>query len=85
LTLRAARALAAADILAPDLGVEPLILDLARRDAERLSPEEATPARLAALVSEGFTLVRLILQPASAAEAEALIGVDAETHSPGRP
>jgi precorrin-2 dehydrogenase/sirohydrochlorin ferrochelatase len=59
LTLRASRALAAADVLAPDPSADPAILALARRDAERLAPDEATPERLAALAAEGLRVVRV--------------------------
>ncbi|MDB5457363.1 MAG: siroheme synthase [Caulobacter sp.] len=57
LSLRAVRALAAADILVVDADVDPAIVDLARRDAERLDPEAATPQHLAALAAEGRQVV----------------------------
>lgn len=59
LTLRAARALAAADVLIPDAGAHPDVVSLARRDAERRSPEGAD--QLAALAGEGRCVVRLIV------------------------
>ena len=57
LTLRAHRVMGEADVLiyAPD--IEPALLDMARRDAER--ELETTPARLVALVQEGRLVVRL--------------------------
>lgn len=64
LTLRAVRALAAADILACDADAEPEILALARRDAERVAPEAASPERLAALAAEGLRVVRVVTRPA---------------------
>jgi len=67
LTLRASRALACADILAPDPDADPAILAMARRDAERLAPEEASAERLSALAGQGLRVVRLItgLPPAA--------------------
>ena len=56
LTLRALRALSAADTLAPDPSVDPQILALARRDAERIAPESA---QVAARVRRGLTVLRL--------------------------
>lgn len=53
LTLRAVRALAAADVLAAEADADPAILSLARRDAERLSPAQASPEHLAALTAAG--------------------------------
>jgi precorrin-2 dehydrogenase/sirohydrochlorin ferrochelatase len=63
LSLRASRALAAADVLAPDPGVRREILDLARRDAERVTGDLET---LAALVRQGRRVVRLVAGPADA-------------------
>jgi precorrin-2 dehydrogenase/sirohydrochlorin ferrochelatase len=63
LTLRASRALAAADALAADPGVPREILDLARRDAERVAPDLES---LAALVRQGRRVVRLVAGPADA-------------------
>jgi precorrin-2 dehydrogenase/sirohydrochlorin ferrochelatase len=78
LTLRAARALAAADLLIADEGAEPQVLALARRDAERQEPQ--SPARLASLVAEGRRVVRLITGTAWRQELAALeaAGVAAE-------
>jgi precorrin-2 dehydrogenase/sirohydrochlorin ferrochelatase len=58
LTLRAARALAEADILIADETAAPEVLALARRDAERR--DAADPAALAALAQEGLRVVRVI-------------------------
>jgi precorrin-2 dehydrogenase/sirohydrochlorin ferrochelatase len=58
LTLRAARALSAADVLVCDEDAHVDVLALARRDAERLAPQ--TPAQLADLAAEGLTVARLI-------------------------
>jgi len=74
LTLRAARALAAADVLAADEAADPEILGLARRDVERLHPQSATPQRLTDLAQEGFRVVRVICAHADASELRAIIG-----------
>lgn len=59
LTLRAARALAAADVLIADEAAHADVLALARRDAERRSLEGVE--ELAALAGEGRCVVRLIV------------------------
>jgi len=58
LTLRAARALAAADVLVCDADAHEDVLALARRDAERTGPQ--TAERLAQLAGEGLRVARLI-------------------------
>jgi len=58
LTLRAVRALAAADVLVCDPEAHADVLTLARRDAERF--EARTPAQLAEFAAEGLTVARLI-------------------------
>lgn len=58
LTLRAARALASADVLACDPDAHADVLALARRDAERLADQG--PDQLVALAAEGLTVARLI-------------------------
>lgn len=63
LTLRAARALAAADVLAADAAVDADVMALARRDAQRLTPAQAVPPRLAALAAEGRRVVRVLAGP----------------------
>lgn len=73
LSLRASRALAAADILAPDAGVDPVILSMARRDAERLAPGAAGVAALADLARNGRRVVRLLTRPATPADIQALV------------
>ena len=72
LSLRASRALAAADVLAPDIGANPAILLMARRDAERLEPGAAGLAVLVDLARNGRRVVRLIAQPALSADLQAL-------------
>ena len=70
LTLRAARALAAADILIPDEGAHAEVLALARRDAERRPPQG--PEALAALAADGRRVARLIVGTAWRQEVAAL-------------
>jgi precorrin-2 dehydrogenase/sirohydrochlorin ferrochelatase len=72
LSLRASRALAAADVLVPDAGANPTILSMARRDAERLVSGEAGFTVLADLARNGRRVVRLVAQPPSPADLEAL-------------
>jgi precorrin-2 dehydrogenase/sirohydrochlorin ferrochelatase len=59
LTLRAARALAAADVLVADAEAHAEILSLARRDAERQAPQGAD--QLIALAVQGQRVARLIV------------------------
>jgi precorrin-2 dehydrogenase/sirohydrochlorin ferrochelatase len=70
LTLRAARALASADVLVCDEGADADILALARRDAERTGPQ--TPERLAELAAQGLRVARLITGTAWRTELAAL-------------
>jgi precorrin-2 dehydrogenase/sirohydrochlorin ferrochelatase len=77
LTLRAARALAAADVLACDADADPEVLALARRDAERLAPQ--TPGQLADLAAQGLRIARLITGTAWRAEQAALAAAGVET------
>ena len=70
LTLRAARALAAADVLACDPGAHADVLALARRDAERL--DGRTADQLAELAAEGLTVARLVTGTAWRSEQAAL-------------
>lgn len=72
LTLRASRALAAADLLVIDPGCDPDILAMARRDAERESPESAGPDHMADLARDGRRVVRLLARAPRPGEAEAL-------------
>jgi precorrin-2 dehydrogenase/sirohydrochlorin ferrochelatase len=79
LTLKAARALAAADVLVPDAGASGEVLALARRDAERL-PAPQPPERLAELAARGLRVARLIVDPEWRRETVALaeLNVDVE-------
>ena len=74
LTLRASRALAAADVVAADDGADPAVLGMARRDARRLPSREATAERLVALAQEGLRVVRVTV----AAPTDAEVGAIAE-------
>ncbi|MBS0334171.1 MAG: bifunctional precorrin-2 dehydrogenase/sirohydrochlorin ferrochelatase [Proteobacteria bacterium] len=78
LTLRAARALAAADVLVCDEDAHPDILALARRDAERRGPQ--TAEQLGALARQGLAVARLVTSPAWRGEQASLdaVGVDTE-------
>lgn len=73
LSLKAARALAEADILVADLDCDPQIIVLARRDAHRLSPSEIDLAGLAQLAQASQVLRVTTAAPgplAAALEAE---------------
>jgi precorrin-2 dehydrogenase/sirohydrochlorin ferrochelatase len=70
LTLKAARALAAADLLVADADVHPDVLALARRDAERLAARSV--ADLADLAADGLTVARLVTGPGWRTEQAAL-------------
>ncbi|CAN7298659.1 NAD(P)-dependent oxidoreductase [Caulobacter sp. LjRoot300] len=72
LTLRALRALGAADVLVADDGADPEIVTMARRDAQRLEPAEASAETLVALAREGKQIVRLIVAPVDPAIVQAL-------------
>lgn len=78
LTLRAARALAAADVLVCDEAAHDEILALARRDAERMGPQP--PERLAELAAQGLRVARLVTDAGWRGEQAALdaAGVDTE-------
>jgi precorrin-2 dehydrogenase/sirohydrochlorin ferrochelatase len=60
LTLRAVRALGAADILAPDADADPEVLRMARRDAVWLTGEAAEVERLIAEAQAGRQVVRVV-------------------------
>jgi precorrin-2 dehydrogenase/sirohydrochlorin ferrochelatase len=77
LTLRAARALASADVLVCDEAAHPDVLALARRDAERTGPQ--SPARLAELAGQGLRVARLITGTAWRTELAALAEAGVET------
>ncbi len=72
LTLRALRALGAADVLVADEGADPEIVTMARRDAQRLEPAEASADTLVALAQEGKQIVRLVVAPVDPALVQAL-------------
>ena len=72
LTLRAVRALGAADVLVADEGADPQVLVMARRDVQRLNPDEAGAETLVALAGEGRQIVRLIVAPVDPAVIQAL-------------
>jgi precorrin-2 dehydrogenase/sirohydrochlorin ferrochelatase len=57
-------------VLDPD--VAPEVLEFARRDAERRTPEEMTPARMTALAQQGLRVVRVAVTPADPAEVQAV-------------
>lgn len=78
LTLRAARALAAADLLVCDPDAHPEVLSLARRDAERSGPQPVDV--LAGRAREGLRVARLIAGLGWRAEQSALheLGVETE-------
>ncbi|MFT4934647.1 MAG: precorrin-2 dehydrogenase/sirohydrochlorin ferrochelatase [Pseudoalteromonas distincta] len=60
ITLRASRALASADVLVIPPDADPEIVGMARRDAERVAPEAATPDHLIDLGRQGLKVVSLI-------------------------
>ncbi|NQE62162.1 siroheme synthase [Caulobacter sp. RHG1] len=60
LTLRAVRALGAADALVLDADADPEVVKMARRDVERLDPASTSPEHLVQLAREGRQIVLLI-------------------------
>jgi precorrin-2 dehydrogenase/sirohydrochlorin ferrochelatase len=78
LTLAAARALAAADVLILEDGLDPEVAGLARRDAERLPAAGLAPEPLAELARRGLRVVRLTLGEPDPAELRALAELGAE-------
>ena len=60
LTLRAVRALGAADALVLDADADPEVVKMARRDVERLDPAAISPEQLVQLAREGRQIVLLI-------------------------
>lgn len=60
LTLRAVRALGAADVLVLDGDADPEVVKMARRDVERLDPSQVDADHLIQLAREGRQIVRLI-------------------------
>ena len=77
LTLGAARALASADVLVCDPAAHAEVLQLARRDAERLGPQ--TPGRLAEIAGGGLRVARLVVDPGWRTEQAALAAAGVET------
>ncbi|SFK09315.1 NAD(P)-dependent oxidoreductase [Caulobacter sp. UNC279MFTsu5.1] len=72
LTLRALRALGAADVLIADEGADPEIVTMARRDVHRLDPAQVAAETLVTLAKEGKQIVRLIVAPVDPAIVQAL-------------
>lgn len=60
LTLRASRALGAADVLVLETDADPEVVKMARRDVERLDAAQADAEHLIQLAREGRQIVRLI-------------------------
>jgi precorrin-2 dehydrogenase/sirohydrochlorin ferrochelatase len=87
LTIRAARVLAAADVLVSDPQADPQVMALVRRDAERLEPQDAPSEALIKLAQEGHRVVRLIVGAPQAADIKALtaagVRVDVLLAAPG--
>ncbi|MBO9557269.1 MAG: siroheme synthase [Caulobacter sp.] len=72
LTLRALRALGAADVLIADEGADNDVLTMARRDVHRLDPAEIDAETLVTLAKEGKQIVRLVVAPVDPAVVQAL-------------
>jgi precorrin-2 dehydrogenase/sirohydrochlorin ferrochelatase len=72
LTLRASRALAAADILAADPDADAEVLAMSRRDAEWMLVADATPTRIIALAQSGLRVVRVICGPVPQGDLQAI-------------
>ncbi len=72
LTLRALRALGAADVLIADEGADAEVVTLARRDVHRLDPAQTDAAALVALAQEGKQIVRLVVAPVDPAVIQTL-------------
>lgn len=72
LTLRAVRALGAADVLVLDGDAEPEVVKMARRDVERVDAALANAEHLIQLAREGRQIVRLITQAVDPALIHAL-------------
>jgi precorrin-2 dehydrogenase/sirohydrochlorin ferrochelatase len=72
LTLRASRALAAADILAADPDADAEVLAMSRRDAEWMLVADATPKRIIALAQSGLRVVRVICGPVPQGDLQAI-------------
>jgi len=78
LSLRAARALAQADVLIADAGATPATLALARREARRIAGGEADPEALIAFAQQGLQIVWVGAPEPSLGDALAAQGVAIE-------
>ena len=74
LSLRASRALSLAEALIADPDCAPGVLGLVRRDAHRLSPDQAGGQEMIAMAREGAQIVRLVTAPLDPAVLAALEG-----------
>lgn len=72
LTLRASRALGAADVLVLDADADPDVVKMARRDVERFDPSQIDAERLVQLAREGRQIVHLITHAVDPALVQAL-------------
>jgi precorrin-2 dehydrogenase/sirohydrochlorin ferrochelatase len=72
LSLRATRALGTADVVVIDADADPEVVRLARRDVERLAPDEADADHLTALAREGRQIIWLHARPLAPALLQAL-------------
>jgi precorrin-2 dehydrogenase/sirohydrochlorin ferrochelatase len=81
LTLRAARALAEADVLVIDPDADPGVVTLARRDARRVAVEDVDAAALKAMTAEGQQVV-WITGPEGAAAVQLRLGADGMAAAP---
>jgi precorrin-2 dehydrogenase/sirohydrochlorin ferrochelatase len=82
LSLRAARALAQADVLVADAGAPAATLALARREARRLAPEDAVEDVLRSLAAEGLQMVWVGAPPQGLLQALSASGVTVERLHP---
>lgn len=78
-TMRAHRLLGEADVIVYDSSVTPEVIDLARRDADRVMVEADDVAQLRALAAEGKRVVRLGAEFDAAGLTAALAGITTET------
>lgn len=87
LSLRATRALSAADVLVADDDVDPQIMTMARRDVHRIAPAEITADQMIQLANEGRQIIRLITGPVEPALVQALttagVAVEVLASAPG--
>ena len=82
LSLRAARALSQADVLIAGAGAEPATLALARREARRVSAQEADPETVAGFAARGLQIVWVGALDPALAEAVAANEVQVERLRP---